>query len=93
VQGDVAKPADVRRIFAETGKAFGRLEVLVNSAGVYQLAPLGEITEEQFHRQFNTNVLGTILASQEAAKYFNGAPVCPAAESRRVHNTATSCWS
>ncbi len=73
VQGDVAKTADVRRIFAETKKTFGKLDVLVNNAGVYQFAPLGEITEEQFHRQFNTNVLGTILASQEAAKHFNGA--------------------
>jgi 3-oxoacyl-[acyl-carrier protein] reductase len=70
VQGDVAKASDVHRIFAETKKAFGRLDVLVNNAGVYQFAPLGEITEEQFHRQFNTNVLGLILATQEAAKFF-----------------------
>src|SRR5256885_6944917 len=70
VQGDVAKASDVERIFAETKKAFGRLDVLVNNAGVYQFAPLGEITEEQFHRQFNTNVLGLILATQEAARLF-----------------------
>ena len=72
VQGDVAKASDVKRVFAETKKAFGRLDVLVNNAGVYQFAPLEEITEEQFHRQFNTNVLGLILASQEAAKNFTG---------------------
>jgi 3-oxoacyl-[acyl-carrier protein] reductase len=71
VQGDVSKVADVKRIFAETKKAFGRLDVLVNNAGVYQFASLGEITEEHFHRQFNTNVLGLILASQEAAKFFD----------------------
>jgi len=70
VQGDVSKLADVQRLFAETKKAFGRLDVLVNNAGVYQFAALGEITEEQFHRQFNTNVLGLILATQEAAKLF-----------------------
>jgi 3-oxoacyl-[acyl-carrier protein] reductase len=70
VQGDVAKAADVQRIFTETKKAFGRLDVLVNNAGVYQFAALEELTEEQFHRQFNTNVLGLILATQEAAKYF-----------------------
>src|SRR6476469_6953825 len=70
VQGDVSKASDVHRIFAETKKAFGRLDVLVNNAGVYQFAPLGEITEDQFHRQFNTNVLGLILATQEAAKLF-----------------------
>jgi 3-oxoacyl-[acyl-carrier protein] reductase len=70
VQGDVGNVSDVQRIFAETRKAFGRLDVLVNNAGVYQFAALGEITEEQFHRQFNTNVLGLILATQEAAKLF-----------------------
>jgi 3-oxoacyl-[acyl-carrier protein] reductase len=70
VQGDVARAADVQRIFAETKKAFGRLDVLVNNAGVYQFAELAEITEEQFHRQFNTNVLGLILATQEALKHF-----------------------
>jgi len=72
VQGDVAKASDVSRIFAETKKAFGQLDVLVNNAGIYEFAPLEEITEESFHRQFNTNVLGLILASREAAQYFNG---------------------
>src|SRR5437773_7833094 len=70
VQGDVSKVSDVKRLFAETKKAFGRLDVLVNNAGIYQFAALGEITEEQFHRQFNTNVLGLILATQEAEKLF-----------------------
>ncbi|HLX43766.1 MAG TPA: glucose 1-dehydrogenase [Bryobacteraceae bacterium] len=70
VQGDVAKSADVQRIFAETKKAFGRVDVLVNNAGIYQFAPLEQITEEQFHRHFNTNVLGLLLATQEAAKHF-----------------------
>lgn len=70
VQGDVAKAADVKSIFAETKKAFGRLDILVNNAGVYQFTPLEEITEEIFHRQFNTNVLGLLLATQEAAKHF-----------------------
>jgi 3-oxoacyl-[acyl-carrier protein] reductase len=70
IQGDVAKAADVRRIFAETKKAFGRLDVLVNNAGVYEFATLAEITEDQFHRLFNTNVLGLILATQEAVKLF-----------------------
>jgi 3-oxoacyl-[acyl-carrier protein] reductase len=72
VQGDVANAADVQRIFSEAKKAFGKIDVLVNNAGVYQFAALEDITEEQFHRQFNTNVLGLILATREAAKYFNG---------------------
>jgi len=70
VQGDVSKASDVQRLFAETKRAFGKLDVLVNNAGVYQFAALGEITEEQFHRQFNTNVLGLLLATQEALRLF-----------------------
>ena len=72
VQGDVAKTADVQRLFAETKKAFGTLDVLVNNAGIYRFAPLGNVTEEDFHNHFNTNVLGLIMATKEAAKYFNG---------------------
>ena len=70
VQGDVAKAADVEKLFAETKKAYGKVDVLVNNAGVYQFAPLEELTEELFHRQFNTNVLGLLQASREAAKHF-----------------------
>ncbi len=70
VKGNVSKAADVRHIFDQASKAFGRLDVLVNNAGVYQFAPLEEITEEHFHRQFDINVLGLLLATQEAAKYF-----------------------
>ncbi len=70
VQGDVSKAGDVKRLFAETKKAFGGLDVLVNNAGVYQFAPLDDITEDQFHRMFNTNVLGLMLATQEAVKAF-----------------------
>jgi 3-oxoacyl-[acyl-carrier protein] reductase len=67
---NVANKAEIERLFAETKKAFGRLDVLVNNAGIYEFAPVGEITEEHFHRQFNLNVLGLILATQEALKYF-----------------------
>ena len=70
VQGDVAKAADVKKIFAETKQAFGRLDILVNNAGVYNLLPLEEVTEEDFHRHFNINVLGLLLATKEAAKLF-----------------------
>jgi 3-oxoacyl-[acyl-carrier protein] reductase len=70
VQADVAKKADVQRLFAFAKKAFGKIDILVNNAGIYQWAPLEEITEEQFHQQFNTNVLGLILATQEAVRHF-----------------------
>jgi 3-oxoacyl-[acyl-carrier protein] reductase len=73
VQADVAKPADVKRLFAEAKKAFGRLDVLVNNAGVYEFAPLENVTPEHFHKQFDLNVLGLILATQEAVKHFGPA--------------------
>jgi 3-oxoacyl-[acyl-carrier protein] reductase len=70
VQADFAKQADIKRLFAETKKAFGRLDVLVNNAGVYEFAPIEEVTPEHFHKMFDLNVLGLILASQEAVKLF-----------------------
>ncbi len=70
VQGDVSKQADILRLFAEAKKAFGRLDVLVNNAGVYEFKPLKDVTEEHFHKQFNLNVLGLILTTQEAVKHF-----------------------
>ena len=73
VRADVARKAEIERLLAETKKAYGRLDVLVNNAGVYEFAPLAEVTEEQFHRLFNLNVLGLILASKEALKYFDPA--------------------
>ncbi|MGE4178934.1 MAG: SDR family NAD(P)-dependent oxidoreductase [Limisphaerales bacterium] len=71
VQADVAKKADIDRLFAETKNAFGRLDILVNNAGIYEFSPLDGITEEHFHKQFNLNVLGLILASQAAVGLFD----------------------
>lgn len=68
VQANLAKEADIRRLFAEAKKAFGRLDILVNNAGIYEFVPLENVTAEHFHRQFDLNVLGLILASQEAAR-------------------------
>jgi 3-oxoacyl-[acyl-carrier protein] reductase len=73
IQADVAKRADVKRLFDETMERLGRPSILVNNAGVYAMGPLETVTEEDFHRQFNTNVLGAILATQEAVKNFDGA--------------------
>jgi len=70
VQADVARKADIQRLFAETRAAFGRLDVLVNNAGVYEFAPLEDVTAEQFHRLFDLNVLGLLLATQEAVRHF-----------------------
>ncbi len=70
VQANVAKPADIQRLFAEAKKAFGRLDILVNNAGIYEFSPIESITSEHFHKLFDLNVLGVILSSQEAAKHF-----------------------
>jgi 3-oxoacyl-[acyl-carrier protein] reductase len=72
VEGDLSKKADVERLFAETRKAFGQMDVLVNNAGVYEFRPLDEIDEAHFRKHFDLNVLGLLFASQEAAKNFNG---------------------
>ena len=69
VQADLSKPEDIQRLFAETKKAFGKLDILVNNAGVYEFAPLEAITPAHFHKQYNLNVLGLLLATQEAVKY------------------------
>jgi 3-oxoacyl-[acyl-carrier protein] reductase len=70
VKGDVAKAGDVQGLFEATKKAYGRLDVLVNNAGVFSFFPVDDVTEDEFHRQFNTNVLGPTLAVREASKYF-----------------------
>jgi len=72
VQGSVAKKADIERLFGETRRVFGQTDILVNNAGVYEFSPLDQISEEHFHKQFDTNVLGLILTTQEALKHFNG---------------------
>jgi 3-oxoacyl-[acyl-carrier protein] reductase len=70
IQADTSKPADIKRLFAEAKSALGAADILVNNAGVYTPAPLEAIQTSDFHRQFDTNVLGPILASQEAVAQF-----------------------
>src|SRR5438105_11432448 len=64
VQANVAKEADIQRLFVETKKAFGRLDIVVNNAGIYEFLPLENVTSEHFHKSFDLNVLGLILASR-----------------------------
>lgn len=71
VQANVARKADIERLFSETITAFGRLDILVNNAGIYEFSPLENITEEHFHKQFDLNVLGLVLATREAVKHFD----------------------
>jgi len=69
VGGDVSKAADAQGLIDAAIKNFGRLDILVNNSGVYEFAPLEAVTEEQFHRAFNINVLGAILTTQAAVKH------------------------
>jgi 3-oxoacyl-[acyl-carrier protein] reductase len=73
VQAEVSKPQDITRLFAETKKAYGKLDILVNNAGIYEFAPLESVTPQHFHKQFDLNVLGLLLTTQEAVKHMNGA--------------------
>ncbi|CDR34733.1 SDR family NAD(P)-dependent oxidoreductase [Criblamydia sequanensis] len=70
IQADMTKPAEIEKLFSETLKAFGKLDVLINNAGVYEFATLEEITPTHFHKMFDLNVLGLILASREAVSHF-----------------------
>jgi 3-oxoacyl-[acyl-carrier protein] reductase len=71
IRANVARKADIEHLFADAKKAFGKIDILVNNAGVYDWSPLEEITEEQFHKHFDVNVLGLLLATQEAVKQFD----------------------
>jgi 3-oxoacyl-[acyl-carrier protein] reductase len=73
VQADMSKPADIQRLFTETKKAFDKLDILVNNAGIYEFIPLETVTVDNFRKMFDLNVLGLVLASQEALKYFGSA--------------------
>jgi 3-oxoacyl-[acyl-carrier protein] reductase len=70
LHGSVAKAAEVKRLFVEAHEAYGRLDILVNNAGVYAFHPIEDVTEAEFHREFDINVLGPILATQEAVQRF-----------------------
>jgi 3-oxoacyl-[acyl-carrier protein] reductase len=71
IQGNVAKKADVEKLFAEAENAFGKIDIVVNNAGVYEFMSLEQVSEQQFHRMFDTNVLGILLVTQEGLKHFN----------------------
>ncbi|WP_417386692.1 SDR family NAD(P)-dependent oxidoreductase [Gimesia sp.] len=71
VQADVSNAADVVRLFQDVCSTFGRLDILVNNAGVYRETPLSELTETEFHREFNINVLGPLLVIRESLQYFD----------------------
>jgi 3-oxoacyl-[acyl-carrier protein] reductase len=70
VQADVSKSADIGKLFAEAKKAYGKVDILVNNAGIYEFGPLENVTAEHFHKQFDLNVLGLLLTTQEAVKHF-----------------------
>lgn len=70
VQGNVSKAEDIQKLFKETIAAYGKIDILVNNAGIFDFKPLEAITPEHFHSQFDLNVLGLLLTTQEAVKHF-----------------------
>src|SRR6201982_1392041 len=95
-QADVSKQADVARMFAEASQAFGTLDILVNNAGVYATMPLEAMTEEEFHREFNTNVLGPMLAIRESLRHFGpdgGSIINIGSAASRVHPPRSSVYA
>lgn len=70
VQGNVAKPEEIKKLFKETVGAYGKVDILINNAGIYEFSPLEAVTPEHFHKQFDLNVLGLLLTTQEAVKHF-----------------------
>lgn len=70
IHADVSKETDVKDMFEKAHAAFGRLDILVNNAGVFKSIPIEELTVEEFNRHYSINVLGNLLATREAVKYF-----------------------
>lgn len=70
VQADVAKAADVARLFEQVHETFGSVDILVNNAGVFQAMPVSELTEDEFHREININLLGPLLVIRESLGHF-----------------------
>ncbi len=76
VQGNVSKIEDAQRLVNEAVKAFGKLDILINNAGIYEFSSLEEITPEHYHKQFDINVLGLLMVTKEAVKQFNSRGGC-----------------
>ncbi|MGE5196697.1 MAG: SDR family NAD(P)-dependent oxidoreductase [Anaerolineae bacterium] len=70
LQAHINNQAEIQHLFSETLKIFGKLDILINNAGVYEFTPLEDVTSEHFHKMFDLNVLGLLLASREAVKCF-----------------------
>jgi 3-oxoacyl-[acyl-carrier protein] reductase/7-alpha-hydroxysteroid dehydrogenase len=71
IKADITKEQDVKNLFENSFKEFGKLDILVNNAGIYNFEPIEAVTSKEFYRQFNSNVLGTILCIQEGLKKIN----------------------
>lgn len=69
VGGNVSKAAEAQGIVDAAIKQYGRLDILVNNSGVYEMKPIEEITEEHYHRIFGVNVLGLLLVTSAAVKH------------------------
>ncbi|MCY7749826.1 SDR family oxidoreductase [Bacillus inaquosorum] len=82
IQADLSRVAGVESLFTKTIEAFGKVDILINNAGVNIYQPIEKVTEEDFDKQFNLNVKGTFFACQQAMKYME--------EKGRIINFSTS---
>jgi 3-oxoacyl-[acyl-carrier protein] reductase len=73
VQADVSSASDVQRLFSEAAREFGAPDIVVNNAGVFRFDLLEAVSADEFHREFDTNVLGPLLVTQEALEHFGDA--------------------
>ena len=71
VQANLADPESIGPLVAKVAKEFGPITTLVNNAGIYEFKPIGDVTPEHFHKQFNVNVLGLLLTTQAAVTHFD----------------------
>jgi 3-oxoacyl-[acyl-carrier protein] reductase len=95
VGGDVSKASEAEGIIDAAIKNYGRLDILVNNSGVYEFAPIEAVTEEQFHKMFNINVLGLLLTTRAALKHIGegGSIINVGSVASRVTPPASSVYT
>lgn len=96
IQADVAQAGDVAQLFAQATAIFGRFDIVVNNAGVYQAMPVAELTETEFHREIHVNLLGPLLVIRESLKHFGpggGSIINIGSGASRSHPTGYSIYS
>ncbi|MGX7708039.1 glucose 1-dehydrogenase [Methylobacterium sp. Gmos1] len=95
VRADVTKAAEARSLIEAAVAHFGRLDVLVNNSGIYEFAPIEDLTEDHYRRQFDTNVLGVLLTTQAAVEHLGegGSIVNISSAITHVHTPSAAAYA